>query len=204
MTFYRNGAAGRIHIDGKDEMHKLDRTTFEIDRRLEFFSKKELNMQIGYHPGRWPVAIIKELIDNSLDACETVGIAPKIDIKADESGFSVQDNGPGLSSDVIHASLDFLKRVSDKAYYVSPTRGQLGNALKLVWAAPFVQNGESRVDVYTQGKHHMIEVAVDRLAQAPAVKFVTEKCDLVKIGTFIKIAWPDSACSQIDVFSVFF
>ena len=43
----------------------------------------------------------------------------------------------------LERSLDYLVRVSDKAHYVSPSRGQLGNALKCVWAAPYVMSRAS-------------------------------------------------------------
>ena len=57
--------------------NKLERTTFEVSRELEFFSEKELQTQIGQSKQWWPVAILKELIDNALDACETANIAPE-------------------------------------------------------------------------------------------------------------------------------
>jgi len=116
----------------------LERTTFQTSRLLEFFSEKELQMQIGYAREQWPIALLKELIDNALDACETAGIAPEIKVTIEEDAFSVQDNGPGLPEETLLRSLDYLVRVSDKSHYVSPTRGQLGNALKCVWAAPYV------------------------------------------------------------------
>ena len=51
----------------------LIRQTFKQNRTLEFFSEKELSMQLGHSRRFWPIAILKELIDNSLDACETAG-----------------------------------------------------------------------------------------------------------------------------------
>ena len=42
---------------------KIDRTTFEISRELEFFTEKELQMQIGYGREWWSVAMLKELIE---------------------------------------------------------------------------------------------------------------------------------------------
>jgi len=172
----------------------LERTTFEISRELEFFSEKELQMQIGYGRKWWPVALLKELIDNALDACESGNVAPEIGIVIDGGGFGVRDNGPGLPAEVLKRSLDYLVRVSDKSYYVSPTRGQMGNALKVIWAAPFVANGErGQVDVWSRGLHHAIEVTLDRLAQRPVITHRTEDGE-VKNGTFVKVSWPDSAC----------
>lgn len=54
-------------------MQTLQRATFTTNRIMEFFSEKELQMQIGYARDAWPVALVKELIDNALDACEGGG-----------------------------------------------------------------------------------------------------------------------------------
>jgi DNA topoisomerase VI subunit B len=174
----------------------LERVAFETSREIEFFSEKELQMQIGHGRALWPLALLKELIDNALDACETAKVSPHIEAVVEDAAFGVFDNGPGMPTDLITRSLDYLKRVSDKAFYVSPTRGQLGNALKTVWAAPFVANGERGcVEVWSQGWHHKVEVSLDRLSQRPAIKHNVEPDEFVKNGTFFKIHWPDLACS---------
>ena len=116
----------------------LERTAFSTNRVLEFFSEKELQMQIGHSMQDWPVALLKELIDNSLDACETAVIEPQIQIGLESDSITICDNGPGLPAKILERSLDYLVHVSDKNHYISPTRGQLGNALKCVWAAPFI------------------------------------------------------------------
>src|SRR5262245_11420346 len=60
--------------------------------------------------------------------------------------------------------LDDAVRISDKSHYVSPTRGQLGNALKCLWAAPFVVSGErGLVEVAARGVRHRVEVSLDRI-----------------------------------------
>jgi hypothetical protein len=48
----------------------IARTTFRMDRTMEFFSTKELAQQIGAQPADWPIFLLKELIDNGLDAAE--------------------------------------------------------------------------------------------------------------------------------------
>ena len=144
----------------------LERITFETSRELEFFTEKELQMQIGHDRDYWPVAILRELIDNALDACEMTDVPPVIEVGIEQDAFTVQDNGPGLPAETLVGSLDYFKRVSDKAFYVSPTRGQMGNALKVIYAAPFVASDESgRVEIWTGGEHHTIEISLDRLAQ---------------------------------------
>jgi len=174
----------------------LTRETFSISRETEFFTEKELEMQIGHGRQWWPVALIKELMDNALDASESAQVPPEIDVEVTEDGFSVQDNGLGIPEDVIARSLDFMQRVSDKALYVSPTRGQLGSALKTVWAAPYVANGSGRVEVETGGRRHLIEVSLDEIAQRPQVSHTVGDDSLVRNGTCVRVAWPDLGCSD--------
>lgn len=171
----------------------LQRTTFETSRALEYFTEKELQAQIGSDPPFWPVAILRELIDNALDACEESGTAPEIEITMEgNDSFTVKDNGPGIPAEVIERSLDYFVRVSSRAYYVSPTRGQMGNALKVIWAAPFVAAGAGTIEVVAQRKHHIIEIALDRIGQKPKIKHSATTTD-VKTGTTVKIRWADSA-----------
>ena len=174
----------------------LQRTTFETSRLLEFFSEKELQMQIGFARWHWPLALLKELIDNALDACETAGILPEIAITLEPDALSIRDNGPGLPAETLERSLDYTVRVSDKAYYVSPTRGQLGNALKCLWAAPYVVHGEQGfVEVTTGALTHRIAVRLDRIAQQPDLQHLTSPDGFVKTGTLVKVTWPEIAGS---------
>ena len=177
--------------------HVLTRTVFQTSRVLEFFTDKELTMQIGFPRHQWPLALVKELVDNALDACEMTGSPPDITVTVTEDTVSVQDNGPGLPASTLEHSLDYLVvRVSDKAHYISPTRGQLGNALKCVWAAPYVLDGtHGRVEVSTGGCTHQIDVTLDRIAQQPKVEATTREDAFVKSGTCITLHWPGIASS---------
>ena len=169
---------------------KLERATFETSRELEYFSEKELCAQIGHDTEFWPVAILRELIDNALDAAELAGVLPVIEITTTDDSITVADNGPGIPETTIKRSLDYMVRVSNKAYYVSPTRGQMGNALKVIYATPFVATGGGTVEISAHGTRHRIEVTLDRIAQRPRITHETESTD-VKTGTVVKIAWSD-------------
>jgi DNA topoisomerase VI subunit B len=166
----------------------LERTAFTTDRVLEFFTEAELTMQIGYGRRLWPLVLAKELIDNALDACETVDKAPAITLTLKRDALIIEDNGPGIPTGVIERSLDYQVRISDKKGYLSPTRGQLGNALKCVWAAPFVADGErGLVEVTAGGLLHRIEVSLDRIAQKPVISHAITP--LVKKGNTVKVHW---------------
>jgi DNA topoisomerase VI subunit B len=176
--------------------HLLQREVFETKRQLEYFSSNALSMQLGAGPARWGVVLIKELIDNALDACETARIAPQIRIILTPDGFTVIDNGPGLPPALIERSLDYDIRVSDKIYYVSPSRGQLGNALKCLWAAPYAVDADhpGHVEVVSLGVEHHIAVTVDRIAQEPRLKHRMADAPICRNGTSITIFAPKIAC----------
>lgn len=176
----------------------LDRTMFQVNRDLEFFSEKELQMQIGHGQRSWPVALAKELIDNALDALDSLDgeqpRQPQVMVQVLPDALVVQDNGPGMPVATLQRSLDYRVRVSDKVHYVSPTRGQMGNALKCVWAAPFVMDGEyGCVEITTGGQVYQVEVTLDRIAQQPRLEMTTSLDGLVKNGTLVKMHWPDLA-----------
>ncbi len=72
----------------------LDRTTFRTSRLLDFCSRKELIAQTGHRPDAWPLVILKELVDNALDACEESGVAPRISVRVVAEIVSAEDPPP--------------------------------------------------------------------------------------------------------------
>ena len=149
----------------------LARTTFRTSRLLEFCSRKELVAQTGHEPDAWPLVVLKELVDNALDACEEAGIAPEVRIKLSHSSITVADNGPGIAPETIASILDFTTRTSSREAYVSPTRGAQGNALKTILAMPFVLDGAvGRVGIISRGIRHKITFKIDQIRQQPVIE----------------------------------
>src|SRR3954469_24449414 len=103
----------------KPSSKTLARNTFSINRTMDFFSQKELIAQTGHQPDAWPLVVLKELIDNGLDACEDAGTPPVIAVKVDSGGLEVADNGPGIPNKIVEGVLDFSVRVSTREAYVS-------------------------------------------------------------------------------------
>ena len=175
---------------------KLDRSTFQTSRLLDFCSEKELVAQTGHDSDEWPLVILKELMDNALDACEEAGIEPKIKITVDATGIKITDNGPGIPADTINGVLDYSVRKSSREAYVAPDRGAQGNALKTILAMSFVLDGDQgRVDISSHGQRHEIRFRVDQIRQEPTISHDVRPARNVKNGTIFKIWWPDSACS---------
>ena len=177
---------------------KLTRTTFRTSRLLDFLSEKELVAQTGHAVADWPLVVLKELVDNALDACEDAGVRPEIGITVDNSGIAVSDNGPGIPKETVEGVLDFGIRVSNREAYVAPDRGAQGNALKTVVAVPFVLDGSTgAVEIAAGGLTHRVQVEVDRIQQKPVVEHEETPVDGSK-GTTVRLVWPDSACSILE------
>jgi DNA topoisomerase VI subunit B len=170
----------------------LDRPVFKLSRVNEYFTEKELVIQFGYDREEWPIVLVKELIDNSLDACEKSRTSPRIEVELTSDSVSIQDNGDGLPVQALLGSLDYTIRASSNTFYVSPTRGQLGNALKLLWAAPFVAMGGGWVDVETGKYGYRVVVRAAALGQDPRVEAEPIESS-VKSGTKITIHWDEIA-----------
>ena len=189
---------------------KLKRTTFTTSRLMEFCSEKELVNQTGHSSYYWPLVVLKELLDNSLDACEEADISPAIKVKVNAKGITVADNGPGIPEKTVGKILDYSVRVSSREAYVAPDRGAQGNALKTILAMPFVlccdddedEDDESvrftkdrrgRVDISAAGKRHEIIFSVDPIRQEPKIERTVRPASNVKNGTIFAIRWPDIA-----------
>jgi len=174
----------------------LERTTFETSRLLEFCTKKDLINQTGHEPHQWPLVVSKELLDNSLDACEESDVAPNISVKVDASGITVTDNGPGIPAKTIEGVLDYTVRVSSREAYVAPDRGAQGNALKTLVAMPFVLGEDDepgRVDITTREGRHKIIFCMDPIRQEPKIERTVRATHNVKNDTVFTIYWPQIA-----------
>lgn len=139
---------------------ELKREHFEISRSDEYFNAKELQAQTGQPSYKFGEVVLKELIDNALDACENAGINPVIQIgmatTEDRMRICVSDNGTGISEAVIKSILNFSTRTSDKAAYKAPTRGAQGNAFKTIIGIPHALGG-GLVTIDSLGLRHTIK-----------------------------------------------
>jgi DNA topoisomerase VI subunit B len=148
--------------------NSLSRTTFATSRLADFASKEELTRQIGHTTEWWSVVVLKELVDNALDACESAGVAPVIDVAVDDDGIRVSDNGYGIAPETVAQILDYAFKTSSNAAYVSPTRGQQGNALQTLLAMQHARTGQPGVTIIeSRGVLHRIAFDIDPISREP-------------------------------------
>lgn len=95
----------------------------------EFFEKNR--HLLGFdNPAKALITVVKEGVDNSLDACQEAGKLPKIDVNVDEVGknkygITVKDNGPGIVKEQMPSIFGKLLYGS-KFHTRKQSRGQQG------------------------------------------------------------------------------
>jgi DNA topoisomerase VI subunit B len=178
--------------------HVLERQTFATSRLAEFCSQKELVAQTGHPVEQWPLVVLKELLDNALDACEEADIAPVINVAVNAGVITISDNGPGIAPETVKRLLDYNVRVSSREAYVSPTRGAQGNALKTLIAMAFALDGTvGETVIEAKDIRHTIRFGINGITREPQIEH-TEEPGFVHSGTSITVRWPDLACSELE------
>ena len=175
----------------------LQRVAFTTSRLAEFVGRKELVAQTGQPVSAWPLTVLKELVDNAIDACEEAGIPPAIGVAVSDSpvAITITDNGRGIPAETIKTVLDYTVRVSSRESYVSPCRGSQGNALKTIIAMGFALDGACGTTIIeSHGEAHVVTFELNAVRREPKITHEIHP-STVRIGTRITVLWPDSASS---------
>ncbi len=178
-------------------MTQLQRTTFKTSRAAQYVEARALTSMTGRRREKFADVVVKELMDNALDACEAAGLAPQVLVEYDrdpsEIRLTVTDNGPGIPPDTVRGALDFNVLVSDKAAYRSPTRGAQGNALKTVFGIPYALGSLEPVVVEANALRHEIRVWKD---PAGELRVQLDDTDIERrAGTKVSVSVPGGAQS---------
>lgn len=208
-----DGAAARAGTQDSDERSpdtipapqkpapRLIREPFSVSRLGEFCSQKELVAATGHVPDEWPLCIAKELIDNGIDVAEEHGVAPviSIEVSAERGEIIVTDNGPGIPPETVDNIIDYRVKTSSRAGYVSPTRGQQGNALQTIVAMPFAFDPEigETVIIEAHGVAHRIRFTIDPIRQEPRIS-CNRGTSTVRNGTRLTVRWPAKASHLLE------
>lgn len=132
----------------------------------EFFEKNR--HLLGYdNKAKAMLIIVKEAVDNSLDACEEAGILPEIYVsikQAAEDRFriTVRDNGPGIIKEQVPKIFGSLLYGS-KFHRLKQTRGQqgLGVSCAVLYGQLTTGTPTSVVSSTGNGKTHRYQIMID-------------------------------------------
>ncbi len=141
----------------------------------EFFEKNR--HLLGFdNPAKALLTVVREAVDNSLDACEEARILPEIEVvikqlKEDRFSVSVKDNGPGIVKEQI-------PRIFGKLLYGSKfgagkqSRGQQGIGISsAVLYAQLTSGKPTKIYSRTSPEKpvHMFELRIDTIKNEPQI-----------------------------------
>lgn len=97
----------------------------------DYFTEDGLVKQVGFSKGSWSQIVLKELIDNALDAIEPLK-QKHIYIDLSSGALGIYDNGKGIAAETVKDIYDFSNYVSQNRNYITASRGKQGNGLKTI------------------------------------------------------------------------
>jgi Histidine kinase-, DNA gyrase B-, and HSP90-like ATPase len=129
-------------------MYEIERDDWTPYRSIEGLCRKS-----GSDTDRLASVVIKEIVDNSLDA------ANNCDVRLTDGTVVVQDEGPGINGDdeEIARRFSINRPMTSSKYFRLPTRGALGNGLRVVVGAVAATGG--KLFVSTRGRR--LEIITD-------------------------------------------
>jgi hypothetical protein len=155
------------------------------DWRL-FVERHTLPQKAGCQPNQIGRVILKELVDNALDAG-----ADDVTITGDGHHCVVTDDGPGVD-DVARIFAVNRPLLSSKRHMLLPTRGMLGNGLRVVMGAVAAYKGS--IAVTTKG--HRLDLAVDVATGHTTV--VSDTPAIHVNGTKVELSFPKHMFNEGD------
>lgn len=129
------GSLTRLPTDQNPENFKFERADWTAFRTIEGLQQKA-----GVPAGKLRRLVLKELADNALDAGAEVRVS-----NLDDGRYRIEDDGPGIDGepeDVARLFSIGRPLVSTKLLRL-PTRGALGNGLRVVAGAVLASDGRS-------------------------------------------------------------
>ena len=105
---------------------------------VDYFTEDGLIKQIGLTKEYWDKVIMKEIIDNALDAIEPLN-NKEVYIAQGISSLGIYDNGAGISCETVKSIFDYKFYVSRNRVYITASRGKQGNGLKTIISICFLK-----------------------------------------------------------------
>ncbi|OBZ15946.1 hypothetical protein A8L34_27910 [Bacillus sp. FJAT-27264] len=124
---------------------QLVREDWKMFRNIETLCQKA-----GVHRQFIPLLVVKELVDNALDATGDCDLE-----LVDSHSFRVTDNGPGIEPEWLQEYFSINRPMISSKLLRLPTRGALGNGLRVVTGAVIATGGS--LTVSTRGSVYRIE-----------------------------------------------
>jgi hypothetical protein len=155
------------------------------DWRL-FTDRSTLPQKAGCGPSQIGRVILKELVDNALDAG-----AGNVTLVGGDDWCSVADDGPGLDADRMVQVFAVNRPLLSSKLKRLPTRGMLGNGLRVVMGA--AEAYRASIAVTTRGVRY--ELAVNSVTGHTTI---VEQADKSVTGLTVELRFPHPIFNDLD------
>jgi hypothetical protein len=172
---------------------------FHTDSRTrENFTENGLTSLTGQPSQNWGRYVVKELVDNALEAVEGTE-SPVVTVRLRRVGrgsrswirrVEVEDNGPGIDGDTLRQIADVEAFGGTKRHYALPTRGTQGNALMTVIGIQSLADG-GPLQIETRGTEYALPVDESVVDAVPAVR-VEKRGPSDTEGTAVRVEFGES------------
>lgn len=115
-------------------------TQFTREDWTLFRSLNTLPQKAGVPVHRLGALVVKELVDNALDA------GANVKIREEGEWIIIEDDGPGIPHDGIETLFSIHRPLTSSKIVRLPMRGALGNGLRVVMGAVYASHGEIVVE----------------------------------------------------------
>ena len=185
----------------------LQNLKFEREDWTNFRTVEGLQQKAGVSKGGLAALVLKELADNGLDA----GAQAKVGPLAESGGYFVEDHGPGIGGtpEEIAELFSIRRPLRSTKLFRLPTRGALGNGLRVVAGAVLVSAGT--LTVVTRNRR--IELRPERdgsttVVSAKAVEFPVGTRVEITFGPALPcdgttLSWAQKACRMAQTGSTY-
>jgi hypothetical protein len=144
----KNGLFGSGALPSPLPSTKPAEFQFERPEWTLFRSVHTLSQKAGVSVERLRRLALKELTDNALDVGGNVWIGARDD---HGDSFFIEDDGPGIDPNQVGRLLSINRPLVSSKLLRLPTRGAMGNGLRVVAGAVAASNGS--LQVWTRNKH---------------------------------------------------
>ncbi|GGE24758.1 hypothetical protein GCM10011390_50230 [Aureimonas endophytica] len=127
-----------------------NRPDFQYERSewVLFRSVNTLPQKAGVPATKLRAVVLKELADNALDAGGSVRVGA---LDGSHNRFFVEDDGKGIDPDRVSVLFSINRPLISSKLWRLPTRGAMGNGLRVVMGAVVASGGS--ISVQTHGQH---------------------------------------------------
>jgi hypothetical protein len=161
---------------------------YEVGDWQLFLNPASLPQKAGCEPDEIGHAVLKELVDNALDAGATTAT-----LDGDEHRAEVRDDGPGLDAADIVKVFAVNRKLTSSKLKRQPLRGMLGNGARVIAGAIHAFKGT----IHVTSRGHRLSLAVDPVTGKTVVK--SDELVPEEPGLTVSIAFP-SAMFSTDAF----